>query len=96
MQSNRAFIADGAGSTLGGLLGSSALTTYVESAAAVREGGRTGLTAVVCSCFFFARYLCNSHAHPVPDRDLGMGMHFDNLIDPGTATKYARDSSTAG
>jgi AGZA family xanthine/uracil permease-like MFS transporter len=53
-KSNRAFIADGAGSTLGGLLGSSALTTYVESAAAVREGGRTGLTAVVCSCFFFA------------------------------------------
>ena len=58
LQSNRAFIADGMGSTLGGLLGSSALTTYVESAAAVREGGRTGLTAIVCSAFFFARCSC--------------------------------------
>ena len=57
LQSNRAFIADGMGSTLGGLLGSSALTTYVESAAAVREGGRTGLTAVVCAAFFFLRCL---------------------------------------
>ena len=72
-QSNRAFIADGAGSTLGGLLGSSALTTYVESAAAVREGGRTGLTAVVCSLFFFARCLCTSHARPVHDPDLARG-----------------------
>lgn len=41
-RSNMAFIADGFGTMLGGLLGSSALTTYVESASAVREGGRTG------------------------------------------------------
>lgn len=53
-RSNLAFCADGFGSMLGGLLGSSALTTYVESAAAVREGGRTGITAIVCSLFFFA------------------------------------------
>ncbi len=59
-QSNKAFIADGMGSTLGGLLGSSALTTYVESAAAVREGGRTGLTAVVCAAFFFLRCLLHT------------------------------------
>lgn len=52
-KSNLAFIADGLGSTLGGLLGSSALTTYVESAAAVREGGRTGITSLVCACLFF-------------------------------------------
>jgi AGZA family xanthine/uracil permease-like MFS transporter len=50
-----AFIGDAIGSTLGGLLGSSALTCYVESAAAVREGGRTGLTALVCSALFFLR-----------------------------------------
>ncbi|KAK9830128.1 hypothetical protein WJX72_009909 [[Myrmecia] bisecta] len=50
---NSAFIADGLGSTMGGLLGSSALTTYVESAAAVREGGRTGVTACVCAILFF-------------------------------------------
>ncbi|PNH13010.1 Adenine/guanine permease AZG1 [Tetrabaena socialis] len=53
-RSNIAFLADGFGTMLGGLLGTSALTTYVESAAAVREGGRTGITAIVCSLFFFA------------------------------------------
>ena len=53
-RSNLAFFADAFGTLLGGLLGSSPLTTYVESASAVREGGRTGFTAVVCSLFFFA------------------------------------------
>lgn len=52
-RSNIAFLADGFGSMMGGLLGSSALTTYVESATAMREGGRTGFTAVICSLFFF-------------------------------------------
>ena len=51
-----AFIADGMGTTVGGLLGTSALTTFVESAAAVRQGGRTGRTALVCSAFFFLRH----------------------------------------
>jgi hypothetical protein len=41
-RSNIAFLADAFGTLLGGLLGTSALTTYVESASAVREGGRTG------------------------------------------------------
>ncbi len=53
-RANIAFLADAIGSMLGGLLGSSALTTYVESASAMREGGKTGFTAVICSLFFFA------------------------------------------
>jgi hypothetical protein len=51
-RSNIAFLADAFGSMMGGVLGSSALTTYVESAAAMREGGRTGATACVCAVFF--------------------------------------------
>lgn len=51
-RSNLAFLSDGFGSAIGGLLGTSALTTYVESAAAMREGGRTGFTAVVCGFWF--------------------------------------------
>ena len=49
---NRALIAD-AGATLGGaLLGTSPVTSYVESAAGVKAGGRTGLTSVVVGCCF--------------------------------------------
>jgi AGZA family xanthine/uracil permease-like MFS transporter len=37
----------------GGLFGASSITTYIESAAGVAEGGRTGLTAVVVGILFF-------------------------------------------
>ena len=41
-----------AGSTVGGaLLGTSTVTCYIESAAGITEGGRTGLTAVVTGIF---------------------------------------------
>ncbi|PSC74630.1 adenine guanine permease AZG1 [Micractinium conductrix] len=51
--SNIAFIADAIASMLGGLLGSSAIVCYVESASGMREGGRTGFAAVVCAVLFF-------------------------------------------
>ena len=43
----RALIADSSATMVGALLGTSTTTSYVESAAGVRAGGRTGLTAVV-------------------------------------------------
>ena len=34
-------------------MGTSPIATYIESAAGIREGGRTGLTALTCSFYFF-------------------------------------------
>ncbi|HEU5055272.1 MAG TPA: NCS2 family permease [Kofleriaceae bacterium] len=48
----RALIVDGFATLFSGLVGSSPSTTYIESAAGVREGGRTGLTAVVAGLCF--------------------------------------------
>lgn len=42
-----ALLSDAIGTTIGGVLGTSTVTTYVESAAGVAAGGRTGLTGVV-------------------------------------------------
>jgi len=51
----KAFYADAIGTTSGAIFGSSAVTTYVESAAGVSEGGRTGLTALITAgCFALA------------------------------------------
>ncbi|MBI4545574.1 MAG: NCS2 family permease, partial [Gemmatimonadetes bacterium] len=44
---NRALLADGVGTVAGSLLGTSTITTYIESAAGISQGGRTGLVAVV-------------------------------------------------
>ena len=47
-----AFMADSIATTAGAMLGNSTTTTYVESAAGVAQGGRSGLTAlVVAGCF---------------------------------------------
>lgn len=53
----KAFMADAIGTTAGAILGTSTVTTYVESAAGVSEGGRTGLTALVTAiCFALALF----------------------------------------
>ncbi len=48
-----ALFADAVGTTVGALLGTSTVTTYVESASGVTEGGRTGLTSLSVAFFFF-------------------------------------------
>ena len=48
----QALMADAVGTTVGAMLGTSTVTTYVESAAGVAEGGRTGLTALTTAGLF--------------------------------------------
>lgn len=48
----RTLMADSIATTVGSLMGSSTVTTYVESSAGVSEGGRTGLTAFVTAVLF--------------------------------------------
>jgi len=54
----QAFMVDAIGTTMGAALGTSTVTTFVESAAGVGEGGRSGLTAFVTAvCFLIALFL---------------------------------------
>jgi adenine/guanine/hypoxanthine permease len=48
----KALFVDAIATTLSGLFGTSSATTYIESAAGVEEGGKTGLTAVVTGLLF--------------------------------------------
>lgn len=57
---DRALFADAIGTSIGALFGTSNTTTYVESAAGIAEGGRTGLTAVSTAvCFLYQHYYCH-------------------------------------
>ncbi|NLN99443.1 MAG: NCS2 family permease [Bacteroidales bacterium] len=49
---NQAFMADALGTVGGAMLGTSTVTTYVESASGVAQGGRSGLTAFTVACCF--------------------------------------------
>jgi AGZA family xanthine/uracil permease-like MFS transporter len=51
-RAGKAMMADSIGIPVGAALGTSTVSTYIESAAGVSEGGRTGLTAVVVAALF--------------------------------------------
>ena len=54
----KAFLVDAVGTTAGAMLGTSTVTTFVESASGVAEGGRTGLTSFTTAvCFIIALFL---------------------------------------
>jgi AGZA family xanthine/uracil permease-like MFS transporter len=51
---DKPLMADAVGTTAGAVLGTSTVTTYIESSTGVEEGGRTGLTALVVALLFLA------------------------------------------
>ncbi|MDD4362593.1 MAG: NCS2 family permease [Atribacterota bacterium] len=52
-KASKALLADAIGTTGGAIFGTSTVTTYIESASGVSEGGRTGLTGIVVAVLFF-------------------------------------------
>ena len=53
----QALVADSTGTVIGGILGTSTVTSFVESTAGVEAGGRTGLTACTTAILFFLSIL---------------------------------------
>lgn len=63
---DRALFADATATSIGALLGTSNTTTYIESAAGIAEGGRTGLTSVFTAGFFILALFLSPLAGMVP------------------------------
>jgi len=63
---NKALLADSGAIFLGSLLGTSSTTAYIESAAGVQAGGRTGLTAITVAVLFLACLTISPLAGAVP------------------------------
>jgi AGZA family xanthine/uracil permease-like MFS transporter len=64
---NRVLLVDSLGAAAGGAASASSNTTYIESAAGVSEGGRTGLTAVVVGVLFLVTLFLSSLAGTIPN-----------------------------
>ena len=63
---DRPLMADAVGTTVGGMLGTSTVTTYIESSTGVEEGGRTGMTALVVALLFLAALVAVPLAAAIP------------------------------
>ena len=63
---DKALLADATATTVGSLLGTSSVTTYIESSSGVIEGGRTGLTSMFTAALFIAAIFLAPIAGIVP------------------------------
>jgi len=62
----KALLADSTATAVGAVFGTSSVTSYIESAAGVKAGGRTGLTAVTVAVLFLAALFLSPLADTVP------------------------------
>lgn len=62
----KALLSDSGATAFGALVGTSSTTSYIESAAGVQAGGRTGLTAVFCGVLFLLCLLFAPLAQSIP------------------------------
>lgn len=63
---DRALFADGIATSIGAMLGTSNVTSYVESASGISVGGKTGLTSVFTALFFFLALFISPLALMIP------------------------------
>ncbi len=63
---SKALVADSTGTVVGAMVGTSTVTSYVESASGINAGGRTGLTAVVVALLFLFCIFLSPLAATVP------------------------------
>lgn len=99
----RALLADSSACVAGALLGTSPVTSYIESAAGVKAGGRTGLTAVTVAVLFLLGLFFSPLAQSVPLTATAPALLFVGCmmvralaeLDWDDATEYAPAAVTA-
>lgn len=84
---NKAMLADSIGTMGGALLGTSTVTTYVESTAGISEGGRTGLTSIVTGLLFFLALFIAPLAGLIPTEATAPALVIVGVLMVGAVTK---------
>ena len=76
----KAMLSDSVGTVAGALLGTTTVTSYVESGAGVKEGGRTGMTSLVIGVLFLACLFFAPLATSIPKQVDGAALIFIAII----------------
>jgi AGZA family xanthine/uracil permease-like MFS transporter len=65
VRANRALLSDATGTVIGAAMGTSTVTSFIESSAGVEQGGRTGLTSLTTAVFFLLALFFSPIIHMV-------------------------------
>jgi len=84
---NKALMADAISTTIGSIIGTSTVTTYVESTAGISEGGRTGLTSVVTGIMFLLAMFFSGLVGIVPQEATAPALIIVGVLMMGSVTK---------
>lgn len=94
-RAGRALLADAVGTVVGACLGTSTVTSYVESSAGVAQGGRTGLTAVVTAVLFVAALFLSPIFLAIPGFATTPALVFVGLLMMSSVKKMTFDGDIA-
>lgn len=90
-----ALMADAIGTVAGACLGTSTVTSYVESSAGVAQGGRTGLTAITTGVLFIIALLLSPIFTAIPTFATAPALIFVGLLMMSSVTKMKFDGDMA-
>ncbi|PAB59404.1 guanine permease [Anaeromicrobium sediminis] len=93
-KAKEALFADAIGTTVGSMLGTSTVTTFVESASGVAEGGRTGLTALTTGILFLVSLVLSPILLAVPTQATAAVLILVGLFMMSPVTKINFDDFT--
>ena len=91
---SKALVSDAVATTVGSVLGTSTVVTYVESTSGISEGGRTGLTSVVVGILFLLSLFFGGLVGIVPSQATAPALIIVGVLMMGSVTKINFDDFT--
>ena len=95
-RASQVFAADATANIAGALLGTSPMTTYIESAAGIEEGGKTGLTALTVAVLFLASIVLWPLAGVIPPQATAPAMIIVGCMMMGSLARVKWDNLLTG
>ena len=90
----RMLFSDALGTTFGAMMGTSTVTTYIESAAGIESGGRTGLTALIVALLFLLGLIFTPILTAVPSYATAPALIIVGLLMMSTLSRVKLDDPT--
>ena len=87
--------ADAIGTTLGACLGTSTITTFVESSSGISEGGRTGLTSLTTGVLFLFAIFLSPLFLTIPSFATAPDLVYEGMLMVSSASKIKFDGDVA-